>query len=375
MLLALLAGAAYGVDVTLLRVDPVPVEVVRPERGRVEAIVTNTKAGTVRAHRRAQLSPEIGGRVVRLPVRAGDRVRRGQVLLELDSTSQRARLQKAERDVATAQARAREACLAADQAAREYDRYAALAERQIVADNLLEQLQSRAATARASCEAATAAVASARAAIDVIRSELAKCLLRAPFDAVVAEVSIELGEYTTPSPPGLPIPPVMELIDTSSIYVSAPMDEVDSARIHPGQPARVTIDSHPGRIFAGTVARVAPYVLDIESQNRTVEIDVELRDREVAATLLPGTSADVEVVLEVRENTLRIPTSTLLEGEAVFVVQEGRLLRRPLRVGLRNWEFTEVLAGLSESDRVVTTLDRAEIQEGVQVRVLEASVR
>jgi len=96
----------------------------------------------------------------------------------------------------------------------------------------------------------------------------------------------EVGEYITPSPPGLPIPAVLDLIDPSSIYVSAPMDEVDSARIHPGQHARVTIDSFPGRTFEGLAARVAPYVLDLEAQNRTVEIEVALDDAELAAAAL-----------------------------------------------------------------------------------------
>jgi HlyD family secretion protein len=113
----------------------------------------------------------------------------------------------------------------------------------------------------------------------------------APFAGVVAEVSIEAGEWTTPSPPGLPIPPVIDLIDISSLYVSAPMDEVDSARIRTGQTVRVTVDSHPGRSFPGHVRRVAPYVLDLEAQNRTVEIEVVLEI--LALPRCSGTSADV----------------------------------------------------------------------------------
>jgi HlyD family secretion protein len=197
-------------------------------------------------------------------------------------------------------------------------------------------------------------------------------VLRAPFDAVVAEVGIEVGEWTTPSPPALPVPPVIDLVDPTSIYVTAPMDEVDAGRIRAGQPVRVTVDSHPGESFAGEVERVAPYVLDVEAQNRTVEIEVELADAELAASLLPGTSADVEVVLDAREGVLRIPTAALLSGEKALALEDGGLVSRSLEIGLRNWDVTEVRSGLAEGEQVVVSLDRAEVKAGARATVAPA---
>jgi HlyD family secretion protein len=194
-------------------------------------------------------------------------------------------------------------------------------------------------------------------------------ILRAPFDGVVAELSIEVGEWTTPSPPVIQVPAVIDVIDTSSIYVSAPMDEVDAARLRPGLPARVAIDSHPGRHFPGHVVRVSAYVLDVEEQNRTVEIEVELDDVAFAATLLPGTSADVEVILEARDAVLRVPTGALLSGDKVLVVEGGRLVERAVETGLRNWDLTETRSGLAEGDMVVVSLDRAEVKGGARVTV------
>jgi HlyD family secretion protein len=153
------------------------------------------------------------------------------------------------------------------------------------------------------------------------------------------------------------------------------MDEVDSASIRAGQPAKVTVDSHPGREFAGSVSRVAPYVLDLEAQNRTVEIEVELRDVETAATLLPGTSADVEVVLEARDRVLRLPTSALLEGDRVLVTDDGRLEERSVEIGLKNWDYAEVTAGLETGQRVVVSLDRVEVRAGARVEVEEIEYR
>lgn len=367
----MLAAGGYWVQRTWLAPRPVPVTVIRPEAGRVESTITNSKAGTVKARRRADISPEIGGRVIEMAVRKGQTVQRGDLLLRLDDSSYRAQLDRARKDVATAEARRDEACLGAEQAQREYERHRALAERQIVAQNLLDQLESRARTAAVSCTAAAAAIASANAAVAVIDNEMRKTVLRAPFAGVVSELSVELGEYTTPSPPGLPIPPVLQIIDTTSIYVSAPMDEVDSARVHPGQPVRVTVDPYPGQSFPGTVVRVADYVLDIELQNRTVEIEVELQDEAFESRLLPGTSADVEVILEVLDGVLRLPTSTLLQGGAVLVLEGDHIARREVEIGLRNWDFTEIRSGLTSGDLVITSLDRVEVQPGALAMVAD----
>ncbi len=152
------------------------------------------------------------------------------------------------------------------------------------------------------------------------------------------------------------------------IYVSAPMDEVDSARIQEAQTARVTVDSYPGQEFPARVVEVAPYVVDRLEQNRTVEIEIELDDDAIASTLLPGTSADVEVILSSREGVLRVPTSALLEGGKVLLLEDGSLVERSVELGLRNWDFTEVKGGLEPGARVVVSLDRPEVVAGARAR-------
>jgi HlyD family secretion protein len=123
------------------------------------------------------------------------------------------------------------------------------------------------------------------------------------------------------------------------------------------------------------VVEVAPYVLDRLEQNRTVEIELELDDASVAASLLPGTSADAEVILSARDDVLRVPTSALLEGGKVLVFERGRLVERTLSIGLRNWDMTEVTGGLAPGERVVVSLDRPEIKAGARARVTEAGRR
>lgn len=369
-----LAVVALGVAArfTVLAPEAVPVDVVAAATGRVEETVTNSRAGTVKARQRARLSPEFGGQAIEIPYREGDRVKQGQVVLRLENSLQRARLELARRDHDAARAQAHQACVAAERAERERQRVARLAADRIVSTDVLDEVESRAVVAEAACEAARSTAERAAAAVRVAETELEKTVLRAPFDAVVAEVSIEVGEWTTPSPPALPVPPVIDLLDTESIYISAPMDEVDSARIAVGQPARATVDSHRGKTFPGTVVKTAVYVLDLEAQNRTVEIEVELEDEEFASTLLPGTSADVEIILQAKEDVLRVPTVALIEGNRVLVVEEDRLVERTLEVGLKNWNYTEVRSGLEEGELVVVSLDRPEIEAGAEV---EATLR
>jgi HlyD family secretion protein len=356
---------------TVWRPDPVPVRVAAVEVATVEATVTNSKAGTVRARRRAKISAEAGGRIVEITHRVGDKVEQGEVLVRLNDATPRAQLILAEEGLRVAEAAANQACVERDRAKREVDRKRSLADREIVSVDVLDALESAYAGARSACESRRAEVDRARAAIVSARAELAKFEIRAPFAGVIAEQDVELGEWITPSPPLLTSPPVVDLIDLDSLYVSAPMDEVDSAKIQVGQQAKLTVDSHPGSEFPGRVVRIAPYVLDIEAQNRTVEIEVEFEDAALSARFLPGTSADVEVVLEVRSDVLRIPTAALLEGGRVLVPENGTLAEREVEVGLKNWEFAEVRGGLAAGESVVVSLDRVEVQPGARVRVEE----
>ncbi|HEX9724118.1 MAG TPA: efflux RND transporter periplasmic adaptor subunit [Vicinamibacteria bacterium] len=352
--------------------DPIAVQVVTVAAGTVEETVTNSQAGTVRARNRAKLSPESGGTVVAIPFREGQRVTKGSVVLRLDDQLQRAELALAERELESTNSQEQQACLTADRAARERDRIARLAEEKIASQDLLDQATTEADRAAAACAAAGSGVEKARAAVSLARTKIEKTVLRAPFDGIVADIATEVGEWVSPSPPALPIPPVVDILDPDSIYISAPMDEVDSARIAADQSARVTVDSYRGEHFSARVVRVAPYVLDVEAQNRTVEIEAELDDANMTQRLLPGTSADVEVILQEKKDVLRIPTQALLEGNQVLLVEDGVLVARDVVTGLNNWDYTEIVSGLSAGDEVVISLDRPGVQAGARV-VIESS--
>jgi len=365
--LGVLAGlAAVGVGAALWfgRAQPIAVETVEAGRGSVAETVTNTRAGTVKACQRAKLAPPAGGQIARLPVKKGDEVQQGQVLLELWNDDVRAELAVVERDAVAARARRDEACVASKVARQESNRMASLVERKLVSVELAERAAGEADSREAACRAAAAQIGVSQARIDAARARLERTLLRAPFAGTVAEINGELGEFVTPSPVGIPTPPAVDIVDNSCLYITAPIDEVDAPRVREGMPARVTLDAFRERSFPAHVRRVAPYVLDLEKQARTVEVEAEIDDRG-DAVLLPGYSADVEVILAERADVLRVPTRALVEGKRLYVLDDGRIRVREVATGIGNWEYTEVTDGLAPGARIVISIDREGLADGV----------
>jgi len=353
---------------------PKPIAVIAREidRGKVESSVANTRAGTVEACLRTKLSPIIGGRIEVLDIKEGDRVKKGQLLMKLWNDDQQAQSALALTQVATARQRVAEACAQAANAEREAARQTSLREKGFVSSSREESARTEADARRASCEAAKADVAQFNAKVAATRVEQGRTVLYAPFDGIVAKIVGEVGEYSTPSPPGVPTPPAIDLIDDSCLYVEAPMDEVDAPKIRPGQTVRISLDALPKQFFPGKVKRVAPYVSAVEKQARTVDIEATFDDAKAPGKLLVGYSADVEVILDLRENVVRVPTAALLEGSRVLVAaKSGKLEERKVRTGLANWEFTEVLEGLDAGERVVTSLERPGVKAGADYTVEE----
>lgn len=375
IILAILALAAFVLWRTT-RTEFVSVAVAKVDRGPVQRSVANTRAGTVNACRRAKLAPPAGGQIVALPVREGDRVQQGQVLLELWNEETVAQARVAEEQVRSMTLRVEEACVRAETAEKEAARAQKLHGDGLLPEEQLDRAISSAKTLRSACSAARAELQQSRARVDVVRATLTRTTLRAPFAGVVAKITGEMGEFTTPSPPGIPTPPAVDLIDDRCLYVTAPIDEVDVARVQVGQPGNITIEAIPDRKFPGRVRRVAPYVMDFEKQARTVDVEVELANPEDAKALLVGYSADVEIILETRANIVRVPTQAIMEGNRVLMFNGdgNKLSERSIQTGLANWEFTEVTSGLAPGDQVVLSVEREGVASGVRAKA-EAAPR
>ena len=377
---AIVVLVLFGVLVAALfyfasREKPVMVIVESANFGRVESVVTNTRAGTVKACRRALLSPAMGGQIAKLYVKEGDRVKQGQILLELWNEDLVARIALAESEVKTAKARTEDVCLRTEVAQREASRVVEMKKKGLAADEDVDRSVTNAKAAKAGCRAAKAAEVVSENRVKVVKAELKRTQLIAPFDGSVAEVNGEISEFVTPSPPGIPTPPAIDLIDTACLYISSPIDEVDAAAIRIGMNARITLDAYSGKSFKGEVRRIAPYVQEREKQARTVDLDTFFSEPAEYVGLLPGYSADVEVILEVRENVLRIPTEAVLDNKRVYIYDPVNqvLEEREIVKGLANWKFTEIQSGLNAGDQVVTSVDREGVEDGVFAKIESTS--
>jgi membrane fusion protein (multidrug efflux system) len=311
-----LAGCGGGGEATVEAEGRVPVEFALVGREMVSAHVDYS--GTVQAGRKALLGAEIQGQVERLHVDVGDRVSQGDLLAELASEQ-------------LTQARAQ-----AETAEKDWERARSLFDKGAITEQ--------------SYDHATAGFEVARATHEMV---LASCQLRAPFDGVITERYLDEGEVYTLMSMATASPAIFELADASEVKVVFEVGERERALISRGLEADVSVDSHPDRTFTGVVTRVDPS-LDMTSRTATVEITVPNSRGE----LMPGTFADVDIVLVARE-TLVVPRDSLIRQEGtgtffVYVVNGGTVSRQVVELGVGFGEQVEVVEGLEGGERVVT---------------------
>jgi HlyD family secretion protein len=369
LIAAILVGLAAGY---FYKKQPkaIEVEVYTVDKGEVKATVSNTRVGTVKACRRAFLAPATGGQVAKLHVKEGNQVKQNQLLLEVwnDDLKDQVKLQEAQ--IMANQATAEQACQLGENAHREAQRISKLFKyNHIVSEEMVDSKVSTAKSKQAACNAARQGITVSERSREAAQAAVERTLLIAPFDGTVAEINAELGEYVTPSPPGIPTLPAIDLMDVSCLYVSAPIDEVDAPQIKTGMTACVSLDAFPEKRCSGTVSRIAPYVLEKEKQARTVEVEVKLTDPKDLKELLPGYSADIEVLLTSKPQAIRIPAEAVMENNRVLLINEDGLLEeRSFKPGLSNWNTVEVMSGLSVGDKIVKSIGQDGVVAGAYVR-------
>lgn len=372
---AVIAVVGLAIAVWLLRPveKPIEVAVVKAARGPIEKTVVNTRAGTLESCRRARMAPAIGGQVARRLVEVGDKVAADQLLMTLWNADASAEFALARSEHEALEAQVLEACLRSEVAQREADRLNALKSRGLAAEEQVDRAVTNAAAGRASCTAAKARVAVGDARIALARAMFDKTELRAPFNGSIAAINAEEGEFVTPSPPGIATLPAIDLVDTQCFRVKVPVDEVDAPLIQEGMPARIRLDAYAGQEFSATLVRIAPYVVDREKQARTVEVEVGFDDPSDFRGMLAGYSADAEVIVDHKDDVLRVPTSAITGEKTVWVVKDGKLAARSVTPGIGHWRLTEISAGLEPGEWVVVAVDESVLTEGLAVTLVEES--
>lgn len=310
---------------------PPAVQTVRATLTSVESTITTTSSGTVEARQQATLGFTTSGRIARIQVVPGQRVAAGAVLAELENEDLRAVFRQTE---------------------AERKRSRSLFAAKLIARSELDE---------------------ADKAYEVAKANLERSIIRAPFDGLVTDVNLDLGELAQPAltnsaETNAGKPPV-RIVDLEPRIVKGEIDEADLARVKPGDPARVRILAARPEPFRAVVTRVVPYVSTTKEQDRTSEI--ELRVEEASALIPVGSSADVEIEVQKKERVLAVPARAVLgiaDNKYVFLLEGDRVRKHPVKLGIGNYERSEILEGLKAGDEVALPSENVTLDDRTRIR-------
>ncbi len=300
---------------------------VKVARTSVESTITTISTGTVEAIQQAVLGFSSTGRISRIPAKLGQKASRGQVLAELDNTDLKAVFEDAQKETGRTE--------------------------QLFKEGLVAQ----------------AALDTAKKNLEVAHANLDKTVIRAPFDGIVTELNIEVGELAQLGAVSSKAP--LRLIDLKPRIVRGQIDEVDIGKVRAGTQARVKVNAFGQQQLPGKLTRVVPFVSSNRDQDRTSEIEVSVETG--TDQLLPvGASADVEMVIDSRPGVLAVPTRVILGtgGQRyVYKIEGSKIVKTPVTRGAGNYDRTQIETGLSEGDTVVFPSEDVDLKDGMSVRV------
>ena len=305
---------------------PLVLKGVKATETRVEATVTTTTSGTIEAEQQAILSFTTTGRVARINVKVGAEVKKNQILAELDNN-----------DLKTIR----------DDAERESKR----------GDELFKEgLISR------------AGLDESKKAFEIARSNYERSVIRAPFDGMISDLNLQIGELSQ-SAPTTKAP--MQIMDLKPRIIKGEIDEADLGKVKVGSPARVKILAMRRKEpFEAEVTQVVPFVGTTREQDRTSRI--ELRFKNVTELIPVGASADVEIIVNSKEGVTALPTRAVVGSgskRSVFVWDGARLQKREVQLGLGNYDRTEIVSGIKSGETVALPGEDIELVDGMKAKV------
>ena len=320
--------------------------------------------GTLVSRTRVEVRAETTGRVTKFPKEEGDPVRAGEPLLWVEQENYRLALKQSESAVAVSEAALARSRVLAAHAQTELERAQHLIESGGITDKDLKLAIVNEQDARSQVRLSEAQLDQARAALDVARKKLADSIVRAPVDGEIQRKAINVGFYVEPPTP------VVVLVDNSRLELEAPVPSAVMAQIRPGMRVTFTVNSYPAERFEGRVLELGASV-DAESRAAKVRIQVP----NPAGRLKAGMFAEGEILIGTESRALVVPAAALYRDErggesSVFIVENGRAVRRKVTISRERDGSAEIASGLKEGDQLVTE-QSLEIADGVRVKTHE----
>jgi HlyD family secretion protein len=366
---------------------PVEVRLEKVQKRDLTAYVT--ASGQVQPHTKVDVASDVSGRIVKLSVKEGDMVTKGQFLLQIDPSTYQADVQREAAAVASAKADLARAKANLDQSSNSYRRSSEIVKTnaELISAEQLEELKTTVDVNTALFQAAQHQVDQNNAALQNSQSLLAKTTIQAPMDGRITRLNVQQGETAVPGTFSKDQALLLTISDMSVLETKVKVDETDVARLHVGDTAQVLIDAFPDTTFRGKVTEIAHS--SVNAATTTTTSSDQAVDYEVRVQLLnppidtrPDFSATAKIVWDSRKSVLSIPIIALTvreheanenrdsasvvlgkkatkdiaqkDVEGVFVVgKDNHVSFRPVKVGIPGEEYFEVLSGLQEGETVV----------------------
>ena len=387
-------GGNKGVEV---RIEPVT---------KRDLVASVTASGKVEPRTKVDLSADITGRIVRLSVKEGQMVSKGQFLLEIDPAIYQAAVQRQDAALAAARAEAVRAKASYDNAVSQYNRLNEIKKSNptLIADEEIERVRTTADVNSAAYEAARHNVAQTEATVRDARSSLAKTVIVAPMAGRVTRLNVELGETAIMGTLNKDAATLLTISDMSVLETKVKVDETDVARISVGDSAIVEIDAFPDTTFVGKVVEISNSSVMTPTSgqpaaDQAVDYEVRVQLLDPPSETRPDFSTTAKIITATRQAVLSIPIIALTvrehepnenrdsaqvalgrrstkevgkrDVEGVFVVgAESKVTFRPVKIGIAGEEYFEVMSGLTVGEKIVAGSYQAirELKEGTTVR-------
>ena len=346
-------------------------------------------SGTLAFREQIELTPEVIGQVVRVHVEESDPVSRGDLVITLDPKTYQAQVDQASartRMQAIAIERQR---LLIENLEERYARQKSMFERKLVDEDSFERLENELSLARVDLRSFQESLSQSQAALNQAEELLAKTLIRSPIDGIVIQIDVEAGETVIAGTTNIPGSTMMVIADPSETLTEVRVDEADIAQVEIGQQADIYAAAYPDTALRGTVQSIAAVARQTPGQQSLSFLVKILLDEQDDLKIRPGMSVRADIYTQSAEETLAVPIQAVLFDEDtdeededtragdrayVFLVEDGKAVRRDVRTGLSSDADQEIVEGLEKGDRVVSGPYRVlrHLRDGESVEEVEA---
>ncbi len=318
---------------------------------------TINASGLLVPRKKVSIMSDVMGKIVELPVKEGDLVKKGQMLVRIDDRDLKSEVQRQEAGVRMAEIQVKNQAVAVETATREFNRKKRLFENKLISLETFEQARSNLQTAKLMLEQYKESVTQSRAIFRKSKELLSKTVIRSPMDGKITALNKELGEQVIQGTVNVPGSIIMEVSDMSAIDLEVEVNEIEAARIRTGMPATVKLDALPDRKFSGKVFEVGQSAY--RPQGRDVSVfKIKISLLKVDPAMKPGMNGEAEITVQEKKNTIFIPIQAVRTGDNgekfCFVMEQGKAVRKTVKTGLSNDADIEITTGLTGKETVIT---------------------